>query len=137
MSENIKTHLASTRKRADERKASQAEGIIGGVREWTEIDFLLRYIDAQKPLTIETFGQLEEYLQDLNYEHGQDATALTTNAGTLFMAYCTDPDGAWFVETGDPRERIEEEDGEPFYNPVGLDWLQGMEPFTILHRPTK
>lgn len=36
--------LTSIRKRAEDRKASDA---IGGVREWGEIDFLLRYIDGK------------------------------------------------------------------------------------------
>ncbi len=37
-------YLESIRKRSEDRKSSDA---IGGVREWGEIDFLLRYIDGK------------------------------------------------------------------------------------------
>lgn len=39
-------HLADIRRRNQERKDSD---MVGGVREWFDIDFLLRYIDQMKP----------------------------------------------------------------------------------------
>lgn len=60
---------------------------------------------------IKTFSELEDYLQDLNYEHGCDHTAIEAS-GILYSAFCTDPDGAWVLETGDPRERMEHLDGD-------------------------
>lgn len=126
--------LADIRKRSEERKAANAAGIIGGARSEFDVDFLLRYIDSLAPIVIDTFEQLEEYLQDLNYEHGQDTTALTTREGHLIMTYCTDPDGEWFLEPGDPRERMEEGGDGYFYNRMELGFIQGAGPYTILHK---
>lgn len=129
--------LASIRNRNNDRKAADAQGIIGGARDSFDVDFLLRYIDSQQPRTIETLDELRDYLQDLNYEEGIDHTALTAGSEkALFFAFCTDPDGEWFLETGDPRERFEEEGEEYVYVPLSLDHLTNMGPFTILHEPS-
>lgn len=44
MNEHAK-QLDAIRKRHEERSTAQVEGIMGGVREWTEIGFLLRTIE--------------------------------------------------------------------------------------------
>lgn len=129
-----KSVLADIRERDAERRAAEAQGIIGGARVYFDIASLLNYIDTQAPLVIDTFEELSDYLQELNYEHGQDATALTTHDGTLFFAFCTDPDGAWCLETGDPTERFEEEDESFVYVPVELDFLRERGPFTINYK---
>ena len=44
--------------------------------------------------------------------------------GVVWLAYCTDPDGEWFFESGDPQERMSEDaEGWREYARVGLDWL--------------
>ena len=43
---NQEAALADIRRRNEERKAAEAEGIIGGARTAFDVDFLLRYIDA-------------------------------------------------------------------------------------------
>lgn len=125
--------LADIRRRNDERKAAEAQGVIGGARAEFDVDFLLRYIDAKQPKTMADLDELEDYLQDLNYEHGQGETALTIRSGELFFAYCTDPDGEWFIESTDPRERMEEDEDGIFYNRLTLSTLRNCGPFTILH----
>jgi hypothetical protein len=85
---------------------------------------------------IETFEELEDYLQDLNYEHGQDAAAIRTGGqgNRLYFAFCTDPDGEWFLETGDPRERLFDEEGDyPIYVPLSLGHIRTMGPYTLFH----
>lgn len=135
ISEQSRQRLVGIRRRNEERKAAEASGVIGGARAEFDIDFLLRYIDSQKPLTIDAFDELEDYLQDLNYEHGQDTTAILAR-GVLFFVYCTDPDGEWFIEASDPRERMEEDDDGPFYARQNLDHLRDLRgPYTILREP--
>lgn len=86
--------------------------------------------------TAGTFAELEELLQDLNYEHGIDHTAILSE-GILYSAFCTDPDGEWILETGDPRERMDCDDphGEAVYVPLRLGHIRNCESFTILYYP--
>lgn len=79
-----------------------------------------------------TFGDLEQYLHDLNYEHGIDHGAIIAE-GIMYSAFCTDPDGAWILETGDPAERISDEDDEQVYTPLQLGHIKNAWPFTVLH----
>lgn len=84
------------------------------------------------PLTLNTFPEFRDALNDLNHESGVDATCVTTgNGSALWFAYCTDPDGTWFLETGDPSERVIDD----CYDPLGLDAVRALGPWTILWAP--
>lgn len=88
--------------------------------------------EVSYPLTLSTFPEFRDALDALNYESGIDATCVTTgNGSTLWFAYCTDPDGIWFLETGDPAERIIDD----CYDPLTLDAVSDRGPWTILWAP--
>lgn len=53
---------------------------------------------------VNTREQLDELLDGVN-EHGRDH-AVILFGDSAWLLYCTDPDGTWLVETGDPQERI-------------------------------
>jgi hypothetical protein len=82
--------------------------------------------------TLDTFEELEHYLQDLNYEHGIDHAGVIAE-GIMYSTFCTDPDGAWILETGDPAERMEDEGGELIYTPLQLPHIKNACPYTVLH----
>lgn len=89
--------------------------------------------EASYPLTLATFPEFRDALDALNYEAGADATCVTTgNGAALWFAYCTDPDGIWFLETGDPTQRIIDD----CYDPLPLDTVIDHGPWTILWAPT-
>jgi hypothetical protein len=134
---NAAAILTTIRARHQVMKAAAAKGIINDADVNADVEFLLNYIDAQAPLVINTFEELSDYLQDLNYENGQDSTALTTHDGALFFVFCTDPDGAWVLETGDPTERFEEEGDSFVYVPLELDFIQNRSPFTLLYKAAR
>ncbi|MFJ2662532.1 hypothetical protein [Arthrobacter koreensis] len=85
---------------------------------------------------VETFDELEDFLERLNYDLGQDKAVLVTSTGLLHFAFCTDPDAIWCLETGSPAERIEElvigEGGEQ-YVPLRLESVRLLAPYTVLH----
>lgn len=90
-----------------------------------------------EPVVLENFKALEDYLQDLNYEHGCDHTAILTE-GILYSAFCTDPDGDWILETGDPRDRMGYQlptDEEQTYQPLLLTHIKNCDTFTVLYAP--
>lgn len=87
--------------------------------------------------TIETFDELGRFLDNLNYDLGQDAAVVVPRDGQLYFAFCTDPTARWYLETGWPEERIEEavigEGGEE-YRPLSLEWIRALGPYTVLHK---
>jgi hypothetical protein len=89
------------------------------------------------PVILKSFIDLEDYLQDLNYEQGCDHTAILTE-GILYAAFCTDPDGDWILETGDPRDRMEYQrqgDKEQTYQPLPLKHIRNCDTFVVLYTP--
>lgn len=72
--------------------------------------------------------ELRDYLADLNFGFvprvGASGTAAVVVGGNLWLAYCTDPDGDWFFESGDPEERmVEDEEGWREYERIGFRTL--------------
>lgn len=82
----------------------------------------------------QTYQELESFLQDLNYDHGQGNAAIAVD-GILYAAFCTDPDGSWILETGDPRERAEYPEGEDeaIYTPLQLDHIKNCAGYVVMH----
>lgn len=77
--------------------------------------------DAETKFT--TADPLRDHLDSLNYDRGIDTGVILVNGGA-WLAYATDPDGAWYFESGDPWERmVEDEHGDLRYQPVGWDFL--------------
>ena len=67
---------------------------------------------------------LLDWLADQN--HPGSGQAAIEVQGILWLAYCTDPDGEWFFESGDPNDRMEEVgDGEVQYERTGIEDLRG------------
>lgn len=71
---------------------------------------------------------LRDYLTDLNFGDVPNIEAVggavILVSGTPWLAYCTDPDGEWFFECGDPEERMTEDaEGWREYERIGLDWI--------------
>lgn len=65
---------------------------------------------------------LRDYLIDANSEGADGVVVLVS--GSPWLAYCTDPDGEWFFECGDPEERMTEDAaGWREYERIGLDWI--------------
>ena len=86
---------------------------------------------APAPQTFDTTAGLNNALQELNYEH-ETATAAVVANGVLMLAYCTDPDGEWFFESGDPEDHMaEDESGWREYKRTRLSDLS-RGPYTII-----
>lgn len=65
---------------------------------------------------------MRDYLTELNFEPVDGVVVVIM--GTPWLAYCTDPDGEWFFESGDPEERMtEDSEGWREYEHIGFDWL--------------
>ena len=116
---SLASELAASRQRA-----ADAEAII----ERAENDTLRALLAAalERSHMIISAEHLEEYLTGLN-STGVDHVALVTD-GALWLAYCTDPDGEWFFESGDPLDRFARDPGDDvdqdaYYHRVGFDLL--------------
>lgn len=83
-------------------------------------------------LAINRFTELREALDHLNYDLGASSTAITSDEGRSFwFAFCTDPDGHWCLESGDPRERMTDSG----YEALPVEAIAARGPWRILWAP--
>lgn len=84
---------------------------------------------------IETFDELERFLESLNYDLGKDAAVVVPRDGQLYFAFCTEPIARWHLESGSPEERIDEPvTGAGYrYSPLELEWVRSIGPYTVLY----
>lgn len=87
-----------------------------------------------QPECIESFSKLEDLLQGLNFDHGESSAMVLTRHGRIHLAFCTDPDGAWFLETGDPRDHFTPDrgDGDTTYQPLPLAHISEDGPYFVV-----
>lgn len=87
--------------------------------------------------SVDTFDELGNHLHDLNYEHGQGTAVIITRDVRQHLAFATDPDGEWFLETGNPGERIAYDENDfATYTPLGLEHIKDGGPYFLLHENT-
>lgn len=112
-----------------DRAWAEANAELAAESEEARLEHARTHIGAVTPC--ETLVELRDALHDLNYERGIDTAAVVIN-DVVHLAYCTDPDGEWFLENGDPEERIsEDETGWRRYERLSLnDFDRG--PYTII-----
>lgn len=80
-----------------------------------------------------TLDELKDALHDLNYVRGIDTAGVLAD-GYFNFFYCTDPDGEWFFENTDPRERMVDDGDWQQYERLSLDSLS-RGPYTIIWPP--
>jgi hypothetical protein len=95
--------------------------------------------------TLASFEQLEHFLASLNYNGIDDVCAIlpvpldnTSVFASVHFAYCTDPEGQWFVLEQNPAERVRE-DALGFYTGFNHRPLSTLEKpncqYDVMHPP--